>query len=100
MSTVSPIVPRIAPAPFADRSPPYSAEAELAVLGGMLIDADALTRAIEVVDDTMFYREGNRRAFRAMLRVFERGDVIDAVTLAEELRNAGDLESAGGMGFL
>ena len=100
MSTVSPILPRLGPAPFADRSPPYSAEAELAVLGGMLIDADALTRAIEVVDDTMFYREGNRRAFRAMLRVFERGDVIDAVTLAEELRNAGDLESAGGMGFL
>ncbi|NNC33097.1 replicative DNA helicase [Longimicrobium terrae] len=88
------------PSAFADRSPPYSAEAELAVLGGMLIDADALTKAIEQVDDTMFYREGNRRAFRAMQRIFERGDVVDALTLAEDLRNHGDLESVGGLQFI
>jgi replicative DNA helicase len=72
----------------------------MAVLGGMLIDSDALSRAIEIVDDTMFYREGNRRTFRSMVRIFEHGDVIDAVTLAEELRNAGDLEAVGGMAFL
>ncbi|HEU0301942.1 MAG TPA: replicative DNA helicase [Longimicrobium sp.] len=101
MATVSPFVPKAAaPEPFADRSAPYSAEAELAVLGGMLIDGDALTKAIEVVDDSMFYREGNRRAFRAMRRIFERGDVIDPVTLAEELRGAGDLEAVGGLQFL
>ncbi|HEX2076048.1 MAG TPA: replicative DNA helicase [Longimicrobium sp.] len=101
MATISPFVPRVAdPQPFADRSAPYSAEAELAVLGGMLIDGDALTKAIEVVDDSMFYREGNRRAFRAMRRIFERGDVIDPVTLAEELRGAGDLEAVGGLQFL
>ena len=101
MATVSPFVPKVAaPEPFADRSAPYSAEAELAVLGGMLIDGDALTKAIEVVDDSMFYREGNRRAFRAMRRIFERGDVIDPVTLAEELRGAGDLEAVGGLQFI
>jgi replicative DNA helicase len=101
MATIAPFVPKIAPPDaFSDRSAPYSAEAELAVLGGMLIDGDALTRAIEVVDDTMFYREGNRRAFRAMRRIFERGDVIDPVTLAEELRNAGDLEATGGLQFI
>jgi replicative DNA helicase len=100
MATVTPFVPKVAPDPFSDRSAPYSAEAELAVLGGMLIDGDALTRAIEVVDDTMFYREGNRRAFRAMRRIFERGDVIDPVTLAEELRGAGDLEAVGGLQFI
>jgi replicative DNA helicase len=100
MATVTPFVPKVAPDPFSDRSAPYSAEAELAVLGGMLIDGDALTRAIEVVDDTMFYREGNRRAFRAMRRIFERGDVIDPVTLSEELRGAGDLEAVGGLQFI
>jgi replicative DNA helicase len=101
MATVTPFVPKAAaPDAFADRSAPYSAEAELAVLGGMLIDGDALTRAIEVVDDSMFYREGNRRAFRAMRRIFERGDVIDPVTLAEELRGAGDLEAVGGLQFI
>ena len=100
MAIVSPFVPKVAPDPFTDRTAPYSAEAELAVLGGMIIDGDALTKAIEVVDDTMFYREGNRRAFRAMRRIFERGDVIDPVTLAEELRGAGDLESVGGLQFI
>jgi replicative DNA helicase len=101
MAIASPFVPRIAPPEaFTDRSAPYSAEAELAVLGGMIIDGDALTKAIEVVDDSMFYREGNRRAFRAMRRIFERGDVIDPVTLAEELRGAGDLEAVGGLQFI
>ena len=104
MSAVTPVSARVVPAPapgaFQDRTPPYSAEAELAVLGGMFIDGDALTRAIEIVDDSMFYREGNRRAFRAMVRIFERGDVVDAVTLQDDLRVAGDLDSVGGVGFL
>jgi replicative DNA helicase len=104
MATAPALVPASpapsAPSAFADRAPPYSAEAEISVLGGMLIDSDALSRAIEVVDDTMFYREGNRRTFRAMVRIFERGDVIDPVTLLEELRNAGELESVGGNAFL
>jgi replicative DNA helicase len=101
MATIAPFVPKVAaPDAFADRSAPYSAEAELAVLGGMLIDADAVTKAIEVVDDSMFHREGNRRAFRAMVRIFQRGDVIDPVTLAEELRGAGDLEAVGGLQFI
>jgi replicative DNA helicase len=86
--------------PFTDRAPPYSAEAEVSVLGGMLLDADAIVRAIEIVDDTMFYREANRRLFRSMIRIWERGAVIDAVTLTDELRNTGDLEAVGGMAYL
>jgi replicative DNA helicase len=101
MATVPVPVPATAISdPFSERTPPYSPEAEIAVLGGMLIDGDALTRAIEVVDESMLYREGNRRAFRAMRRIFERGDVIDAVTLSEELRSAGDLEAVGGLQFI
>jgi len=102
MSIPSPVARFTAPPPeiFSERTPPYSPEAELAVLGGMMMDADALSKAIEVVDDTMFHREGNRRIFRAMVRIFERGDVIDFVTLPEELRTTGDLDSAGGLAFL
>jgi len=57
----------------------------------MLIDADAVAKAMESVDDSMFFREGNRRLFRAMRRLFERGEAIDPVTLTEELRNSGEL---------
>ncbi len=83
-----------------DRQPPYSLEAEFSVLGGMLIDNDAVARAVEVVDESMFYREANRRLFRAMVRLFERGDVVDVITLNEELKKADEVESAGGAPYL
>ena len=62
--------------PYRDRRPPYSEDAEQAVIAAMLMDADAIMRAAEYVDDTMFYREGHRRIFRAMLSITERGEVV------------------------
>ena len=102
----SPVEFSIAPAArdaFSDRRPPYSEEAETAVIAAMLMDQDAILRAIEVVDDTMFYREANRRLFRAMASIAERGDVVDPLTLTEELSRRGELQGAGGkeyIGFL
>jgi len=87
-------------APVFDRKPPYSYEAELSVLGGMLLDPDAVVRIIELIDDSMFYREGNRRLFRAMVRLWERGGVVDHITLSEELKNVGDFDAVGGTAFL
>ena len=46
---------------YVGRSAPWSQEAEQAVLAAMLLDQDAALRAAELVDDTMFYREGHRR---------------------------------------
>ena len=86
--------------PFADRQAPWAPEAEVSVLGGMLIDADAVARAVELVEDSMFYREGNRRLYRAMRRLFERGEAIDPVTLTEELRGTDELDSVGGTAYL
>lgn len=86
--------------PFADRQAPWAPEAEVSVLGGMLIDADAVARAVELVEDSMFYREGNRRLYGAMRRLFERGEAIDPVTLSEELRGTGELDSVGGTAYL
>ncbi|MEE8191525.1 MAG: replicative DNA helicase [Gemmatimonadales bacterium] len=85
---------------FVERTAPYSPEAEISVLGGMLIDADAVAKAIELVTDSMFHREGNRRLYRAMRRLFERGEAIDPVTLTEELRNSGELDAVGGPAYL
>jgi replicative DNA helicase len=66
------------------------------VLAAMLIDQDAVMRAIEVVDDSMFYAERHRRLFRSMLSITERGSVVDPLTLADELQRRGDLDGAGG----
>lgn len=72
----------------------------MSVLGGMFIDADAVAAAVEVVDDSMFFREAHRRLFRAMRRLYEQGEVIDSVTLAEQLKSAGDFEAVGGTPYL
>jgi len=85
---------------FQGRQAPWSEEAELSVLGGMLIDGDAVAIAIELITDAAFYREGNRRIYRAMVSLYNRSDVIDAVTLADELKSAGELEGVGGMAYL
>src|ERR1041385_7269164 len=82
--------------PFRDRQPPYSEDAEQAVLSAMLMDQDAIVRAGEILDDSMFYAERHRRVFRAMVSITERGSVVDPLTLADELQRRGELEAAGG----
>src|ERR1044072_5749590 len=85
---------------LAGRQIPWSNEAEQAVLGAMLLDQDAALKAAEVLDDAMFYREGHRLVFLGMVALIERGDVIDPVTLRDELLRRGDLDRAGGMEYL
>ena len=100
----SPVEYSIAPAlgrdPYRDRRPPYSEDAEQAVLSAMMIDQDAVLRAVEYVDDTMFYAEKHRRIFRAMVSITERGSVVDAITVSEELARKGELESSGGKDYI
>jgi replicative DNA helicase len=82
------------------RTPPWSPEAEQAVLGAMLIDQDAALRAVELLDASMFYREAHRRLFRAMAALTEQRTVIDHVTLRDELQRRDELETAGGVEYL
>jgi replicative DNA helicase len=85
---------------YVGRAAPWSNEAEQAVLGAMLLDQDAALRAAELVDDGMFYREGHRRLFRAMLALTEQRTVIDHITLRDELMRRGELDAAGGIEYL
>jgi replicative DNA helicase len=94
------IAPSASRDPFRDRQPPYSEDAEIAVLSAMLMDQDAIVRASEIIDDSMFYAERHRRVFRAMVGVAERGSVVDPLTLADELGRRGELEAAGGKDYI
>src|SRR5881392_1123085 len=94
------IAPSAARDPYRDRRPPYSEDAEQAVLSAMLMDQDAVLRATETVDDTMFYAERHRRIFRAMIAIAERGGVVDPLTLSEELSRRGELEGSGGKDYI
>jgi len=86
--------------PYRDRLPPWSEDAEQAVLSAMLIDQDAVLRAVEHVNDSMFYAERHRRIFRAMVSIAEKGGVVDPLTLSDELQRRGELEGAGGKDYI
>jgi replicative DNA helicase len=79
------------------RIPPHNLDAERAVLGAVLMEGrDALPRVIEVLRPSDFYTEAHRVIFQAMLRLFDRGEPVDLITLAEELRRTDQLEFVGG----
>ncbi len=86
--------------PFQGRTVPYNAEAEQAVLGAMLLDNDAAIRGAELLDDDVFYREQNRRLWRALRTLVEQRTVMDYVTVRDELSRRGDLEAIGGIDYL
>jgi replicative DNA helicase len=83
-----------------ERKPPFNDDAEEAVLSAMFMDERALTTATTIVDDTTFYRERNRRIFRAILDVFQEGSSVDPLTVAAKLESRGELRSSGGKDYI
>ena len=81
-------------------TPPHSLEAEQSVLGSILLDNETYASLEGVVAAGHFYKEGHRKIFRAIERLFRRGDPMDLVTLTEELRQSGELESVGSVPYL
>lgn len=82
------------------RGLPANVDAEVAVLGGILIEPD---RLIEIKFDLRpddFYIERNATIYRSMLEIDERGELIDEILLAEDLRRVNKLEAVGGLPYL
>ena len=82
------------------RIPPHSIEAEESVIGGVLLDNEAFDRIADVVKPEDFYVERHARILSAMASLSEAAMPMDAVTIAERLRQRGDLERIGGVAFL
>ncbi len=83
-----------------ERIPPQAVDVEKAVLGAMLLDNEAISRAIEVMDEDCFYDGSHRKIFQAICALFERNEAADQITVAEELRKRGELEETGGVLYL
>ena len=66
---------------IAERTLPHNLEAERSVLGAVLLHNDAFNLAAEVIDASDFFRDAHRRIFDKMIKLSERGDAIDLVTL-------------------
>lgn len=79
----------------AGRVPPQAVELEQAVLGAMLIEPEAIPRALEILTPEAFYDGRHQRIFRAIIRLFEQNRGVDLLTVTEELRRTGELEQAG-----
>jgi len=79
---------------------PHSIEAEMAVIGAMMMDRGAISKAVEILDIQSFYNEANREIFSAILNMFEKSMTIDIVSLAEELSKKNVLEAIGGPLYL
>jgi len=83
-----------------ERSLPHNLEAERCVLGAILIQNDAFNQAAELIDADDFFRDAHRRVFDKMVDLNERGEVIDLVTLKNELARSGELEGVGGPAYI
>ncbi|MBM3771433.1 MAG: replicative DNA helicase [Acidimicrobiia bacterium] len=84
----------------AERTLPHNLEAERSVLGAILLHNDAFNLAAEIIDAEDFFRDAHRRIFEKMVKLSERGDAIDLVTLKDELQRAGEVEAVGGPAYI
>lgn len=83
-----------------DRLPPQNLEAEQSVLGAILLENDALLKALEVISTDDFYRESHRKIFNAMIELFDKNEGIDLVTVTDTLKRKNELDAVGGFAYL
>jgi len=83
-----------------DKVPPHNAEAELATLGAILLDPDALGRVLESLRPEDFYRAANGKIFSSIISLWERSEAIDLITLTDALKSQGNLDAVGGPAYV
>ena len=80
--------------------PPQNIEAEQSVLGGILIENEAINKVIEILTPEDFYRDAHRKIFEALIILSERDEPADLITLTDELQKRKQLDSIGGASYL
>src|SRR5207245_7036135 len=78
------------------RVPPHDLDAEMSVLGSILLDPLSIAKVLQFLHPEDFYRENNGQVYRAALDLFAAGEPIDNVTLAAQLQTLGMLDRIGG----
>jgi replicative DNA helicase len=80
--------------------PPQNLDAESSVLGGILLENEAVNQVLELLRPEDFYRESHRKVFRAMIELSDRSEPVDLITLSDCLKSRGELEAVGGTAYL
>lgn len=84
----------------AGKIPPQNLDAEMSLLGAVLIDEEVIADASELVSAKDFYDKRHQMIFAAMMRLYEHHKPVDLLTLTEELKKKDQLEAVGGSAFL
>jgi len=79
---------------------PQNIEAEQSVLGGILIDNEALHKVLEIIEPNDFYRDNHKKIFLAFLELSENNTPLDIITVTELLQKKGELTNIGGATYL
>ncbi len=82
------------------RVPPHNREAERAVLGAVLIDQEAASAALEILRPDDFYVKAHALMFTAVSHISASGEMVDLITLTEELKRTEMLDSCGGVSYI
>ena len=80
--------------------PPQNIEAEQSILGGILIENEAINKVMEILTPNDFYRDAHRKIFSTLIDLSERDEPADLITLTNELRKKDQLDSIGGASSL
>ncbi|HEY6327080.1 MAG TPA: replicative DNA helicase [Candidatus Cybelea sp.] len=83
-----------------DRIPPHNLEAEMAVLGSVLVDREMFAAVGEIVRPSDFYAHVHETIFGVLYELYERGEPLDKITVGEELRRRNVLERVGGLSYI
>lgn len=79
---------------------PQALQLEEAVLGAIMLNKDALPVVVDILQPSSFYSDRHQLIYKGMLRLFEKSHPVDLLTMSEELRKSGDLETIGGGYYL
>src|SRR3989344_6009575 len=82
------------------RIPPQNVDAEMSVLGSLMLDKEAYNKIADVLRPEAFYRDQHRVIFEAMQELFEKHIPIDVLSISNRLREKKQLDTAGGMSYL
>ncbi|PLV60120.1 replicative DNA helicase [Thermotoga sp. KOL6] len=78
------------------RVPPHNLEAEIAVLGSILIDPSVINDVLEIISYEDFYLKKHQYIFKAMEELYDEGKPVDVVSVCDKLQSMGKLEEVGG----
>jgi replicative DNA helicase len=84
----------------AGKLPPQAPELEQAVLGAMMLERNAVNEAIDILQPESFYVDAHRRVFAAIKELFAADQPIDILTVTQELKKKGELDTVGGAFYI